>query len=63
MHILITNDGGHAATGIKALTEELANVAEISVVAPERNKNGASNSLALTRHCGIAPLQHRLDAP
>ena len=49
MHILITNDDGYLAPGIKALAQELAQVAEISVVAPDRNKSGASNSLTLTR--------------
>jgi 5'-nucleotidase len=49
MHILITNDDGYSATGIKVLARELARVADISVVAPDRNKSGASNSLTLTR--------------
>lgn len=49
MHILITNDDGYLAPGIKILAEELSQVAEISVVAPDRNKSGASNSLTLTR--------------
>ena len=49
MHILITNDDGYLAPGLKALARELGEVAEISVVAPDRNKSGASNSLTLTR--------------
>jgi 5'-nucleotidase len=49
MHILITNDDGYLAPGIKALAEELSRVAEISVVAPDRNRSGASNSLTLHR--------------
>ena len=49
MHILITNDDGYLAPGIKILADELAQVAQISVVAPDRNKSGASNSLTLTR--------------
>jgi 5'-nucleotidase len=49
MHILITNDDGYLAPGIKILTQELAQVADISVVAPDRNKSGASNSLTLMR--------------
>jgi 5'-nucleotidase len=49
MHILITNDDGYLAPGIKALAQELARVADISVVAPERNRSGASNSLTLMR--------------
>lgn len=49
MHILITNDDGYLAPGIKILAQELSQVAEISMVAPDRNKSGASNSLTLTR--------------
>ncbi len=49
MHILITNDDGYLAPGIRILADELATVAEISVVAPDRNKSGASNSLTLMR--------------
>jgi len=49
MHILITNDDGYLAPGIEALAEELSRVAEISVVAPDRNRSGASNSLTLHR--------------
>jgi len=49
MHILITNDDGYLAPGIKFLAQELALVADISVVAPERNRSGASNSLTLMR--------------
>ena len=49
MHILITNDDGYLAPGIKILAQEISKVAEISVVAPDRNKSGASNSLTLTR--------------
>ena len=47
MHILITNDDGYRAEGIRILTQELAQVADVSVVAPDRNKSGASNSLTL----------------
>ncbi len=49
MHILITNDDGYLAPGIQVLAEELSRVAEISVVAPDRNRSGASNSLTLMR--------------
>ena len=49
MHILITNDDGYLAPGIRILAQELKQVAEISVVAPDRNRSGASNSLTLMR--------------
>jgi 5'-nucleotidase len=49
MRILVSNDDGVFAPGIKALAKELATIAEIVVVAPDRNRSGASNSLTLTR--------------
>lgn len=49
MRILISNDDGVFAPGIRALAKELATIADIEVVAPDRNRSGASNSLTLTR--------------
>ena len=49
MHILITNDDGYLAPGIRILAARLSSIAEITVVAPDRNKSGASNSLTLMR--------------
>lgn len=48
MNILISNDDGYQAPGIIALAEGLASIAsKISVVAPEKNRSGASSSLTL----------------
>ncbi|MBL8517681.1 MAG: 5'/3'-nucleotidase SurE [Betaproteobacteria bacterium] len=49
MRILLSNDDGYFAPGIAALAEALAPLAEITVVAPERDRSGASNSLTLDR--------------
>jgi 5'-nucleotidase len=49
MKILVSNDDGVLAPGIKALVSELATIADLEVVAPDRNRSGASNSLTLTR--------------
>jgi 5'-nucleotidase len=49
MKILISNDDGYFSPGIKALADALSTIAEINVVAPERNRSGASNSLTLDR--------------
>jgi 5'-nucleotidase len=49
MRILISNDDGYFAPGIAALAEALAGLGEIVVVAPERDRSGASNSLTLDR--------------
>lgn len=47
MKILISNDDGYQAPGIRCLAEHLRAIAEITVVAPERDRSGASNSLTL----------------
>jgi len=47
MFILLSNDDGYQAPGIKVLEDSLSKIAEISVVAPERDRSGASNSLTL----------------
>ncbi len=47
MKILVSNDDGFRAEGIRRLREALATLAEVTVVAPDRNKSGASNSLTL----------------
>lgn len=49
MRILLSNDDGYFAPGIAALAKALADIAEITVVAPERDRSGASNSLTLDR--------------
>ncbi len=49
MHILVTNDDGYLAPGIRILADTLSAIADITVVAPDRNKSGASNSLTLMR--------------
>jgi len=45
--ILVSNDDGYRAEGIHRLRAALATLAEITVVAPDRNRSGASNSLTL----------------
>jgi 5'/3'-nucleotidase len=49
MRILISNDDGYFSPGITALAEALRSVGEVTVVAPERDRSGASNSLTLDR--------------
>src|SRR5690554_3130330 len=49
MLILISNDDGVYAPGLATLAERLQQNAEICVVAPDRNRSGASNSLTLDR--------------
>jgi 5'-nucleotidase len=47
MNILLSNDDGYQAAGLQALATELASIADIHVVAPDRDRSGASNSLTL----------------
>jgi len=47
MKILVSNDDGYLAKGINVLTEALEQVADVVVVAPDRNRSAASNSLTL----------------
>ncbi len=64
MHILVSNDDGYRAPGIIALAEALAVDHQISIVAPERNCSGASNSLTLERGlrvCQVAENSYYVD--
>jgi 5'-nucleotidase len=47
MRILVSNDDGFLAPGLSALVKALKEFAEVTVVAPDRNRSGASNSLTL----------------
>ena len=49
MLILLSNDDGYLAPGLASLAEHISKIADIVVVAPERNRSGASNSLTLDR--------------
>ena len=47
MKILISNDDGYLAPGITTLASALTSIAEVIVVAPEKDRSGSSNSLSL----------------
>lgn len=49
MRILLSNDDGYRAPGLGAMAKALSATDEITVVAPERDRSGASNSLTLER--------------
>ena len=59
MKILISNDDGYRADGLTALSDALAQLAEITVVAPDRNRSGASNSLTLDMPLRVLPFAER----
>ena len=56
MHILVSNDDGYLAEGINVLSDALRQVARVTVVAPERDRSGASNSLTLDNPIRIHPV-------
>ncbi|QNV06187.1 5'/3'-nucleotidase SurE [Shewanella algae] len=58
MKILVSNDDGVTAPGIRTLSEALSAVAEVLTVAPDRNCSGASNSLTLTNPLRINKLDN-----
>jgi 5'-nucleotidase len=53
MKILISNDDGYLAPGLIALADAMASIADIVVVAPDRNCSGCSNSLTLDRPLSV----------
>lgn len=58
MRILISNDDGYFSPGIMLLAEVLAPLAEVTVVAPERDRSGSSNSLTLDRPLTVRKAQN-----
>jgi 5'-nucleotidase len=49
LRILVSNDDGYLAPGLACLARALGEVAQVDVVAPDRDRSGASNSLTLDR--------------
>jgi 5'-nucleotidase len=58
MRILLSNDDGCQAPGLRCLADALRGICELTVVAPDRNRSGASNSLSLLNP---VRLQHHAD--
>ena len=49
MHVLVSNDDGVHAEGLRVLAEVCRGIADVTVVAPDREQSGASHSLTLAR--------------
>jgi len=49
MRILVSNDDGYLAPGLAALARAMRPFGTVTIVAPEQNSSGASNSLTLSR--------------
>ncbi|AGA34596.1 5-nucleotidase SurE [Thioalkalivibrio nitratireducens DSM 14787] len=58
MRILVSNDDGIYAPGIQCLARYLRQVAEVRVVAPDRDRSGASNSLTLVHPLRIQEFEN-----
>ncbi|MGH8615312.1 MAG: 5'/3'-nucleotidase SurE [Gammaproteobacteria bacterium] len=54
MLLLLSNDDGYQAPGINHLAEAFSSLGEVVVVAPDRDRSGASNSLTLDRPLQVA---------
>ena len=59
MKILVSNDDGYLATGINVLAESLEQFADVVVVAPDRNRSAASNSLTLSSPLRVSQVGER----
>jgi 5'-nucleotidase len=57
MHFLISNDDGINARGIRVLSERMQAFGRVTIVAPDQNRSGASNSLTLDNPVRV----HELD--
>lgn len=58
MKILVSNDDGYLAPGVIALAEALSSVGEVTVVSPDSNRSGSSNSLTLSRPLSVYRAQN-----
>ncbi len=56
MHVLVSNDDGVDTPGIRILARHLAVLGQVTVVAPDRDRSGASNSLTLDAPLRVVPL-------
>ncbi|MEO8673556.1 MAG: 5'/3'-nucleotidase SurE [Tahibacter sp.] len=57
MRVLVSNDDGVDAPGIRVLAARLADFGEVTVVAPDRDRSGASNSLTLDQPIRVTRLE------
>lgn len=58
VRILLSNDDGVYAKGLKTLSDSLQDVAQLEIVAPDRNRSGASNSLTLNAPLHVKRLEN-----
>jgi 5'-nucleotidase len=56
MRLLLTNDDGIHSEGLKALAKRLRSVGEVSIVAPDRERNAAGHSITLHKPLRVQPM-------
>jgi 5'-nucleotidase len=59
MHLLISNDDGITARGIQVLSSRMSSLGKVTIVAPDQNRSGASNSLTLESPVRIRETRNR----
>ncbi len=62
MKILLSNDDGIMAEGIKALAEELSKEHDIYIIAPDRERSAAGHSLTLHTPIRVEELEQKFGA-
>jgi 5'-nucleotidase len=60
LRILLSNDDGYQAHGLRTLAKHLADLGEVTIVAPDRNRSGASNSLTLDMPLRVERAEERV---
>ncbi len=59
MHFLISNDDGITARGIQVLSQRMRELGKVTIVAPDQDRSGASNSLTLDSPVRISEIDER----
>jgi len=59
IHFLISNDDGLSARGLRVLSERFRDLGTVTIVAPDKDRSGASNSLTLDAPVRIRELAER----
>ncbi len=60
MHFLISNDDGITARGIQVLSQRMSELGKVTIVAPDQDRSGASNSLTLDSPVRISEIDERM---
>ncbi len=60
MNILVCNDDGVYAEGMRLLANSLRKIGKVTIIAPDRNRSGASNSLTLDHPVRVKALEENV---